>query len=84
MLICLAHLIKLLLLYVNKNKILLQLSASTVSCEQRDFVVRELLDTEANYLEVLKALKYKFMGPLEKLLSQEELTTIFYCIKVIY
>uniref|UniRef100_A0A336LIL2 CSON005630 protein n=1 Tax=Culicoides sonorensis TaxID=179676 RepID=A0A336LIL2_CULSO len=58
-----------------------QLSASTVSCEQRDFVVRELLDTESNYLEVLKALKYKFMGPLEKLLSQEELTTIFFCIK---
>ncbi|XP_063703763.1 protein vav isoform X2 [Culicoides brevitarsis] len=58
-----------------------QLSASTVSCEQRDFVVRELLDTEANYLEVLKALNFKFMGPLEKLLSQEELSTIFFCVK---
>lgn len=60
------------------------LTSHTVSFEQRDFVIRELLDTETNYLEVLNALRNKFMQPLEKLLSKEELKIIFYRIKDIY
>lgn len=59
----------------------IQVSSLTVSFEQRDFVIRELLDTEANYLDVLNALKYKFMQPLEKLLSKEEIKIIFNKIK---
>lgn len=58
-----------------------QLTSSTANFEQRDFVIRELIDTEANYLEVLNALKYKFMQPLEKLLSKEEIKIIFPRIK---
>lgn len=51
--------------------------ASTSSFEQRDFVIRELIDTEANYLEVLHALKMKFMVPMEKHLSHDEIRIIF-------
>lgn len=53
------------------------MTASTSNFEQRDFVIRELLDTETNYLEVLNALRYKFMQPLERLLSKDELRVIF-------
>jgi RhoGEF domain len=59
-----------------------KVSASTANFEQRDFVIKELLETENNYLEVLNALKYKFMQPLEKYLSKDELRTIFPTIKV--
>uniref|UniRef100_A0AAG5DBW2 Protein vav n=1 Tax=Anopheles atroparvus TaxID=41427 RepID=A0AAG5DBW2_ANOAO len=58
-----------------------QLASSTSNLEQRDFVIKELLDTEKNYLEALNALKYVFMQPLEKHLSKEELRAIFPCIK---
>ncbi|XP_059607370.1 protein vav isoform X2 [Phlebotomus argentipes] len=53
-----------------------QVSSST-SFEQRDFVIRELVDTESNYLDVLNALRYKFMQPMEKLLSKEDIKLIF-------
>ena len=60
----------------------IQLTASTSNYEQRDFVIRELIDTESNYFDVLQALKYKFMQPMEKLLSRDELKTIYPKIKV--
>ncbi|KAH8276566.1 hypothetical protein KR044_001632 [Drosophila immigrans] len=50
---------------------------STTSFEQRDYVIRELIDTESNYLDVLNALKAKFMLPLERHLNQDELRIIF-------
>ncbi|KAL5276049.1 VAV2 family protein [Megaselia abdita] len=50
---------------------------STSSYEQRDYVIRELVDTEGNYLDVLLALRDKFMSPLEKLLEKESLKIIF-------
>lgn len=59
-----------------------KLTTSTASFEQRDFVIRELIDTETNYLEVLNALKYKFMQPMEKVLSKEETKSIYPKIKV--
>jgi guanine nucleotide exchange factor VAV len=59
-----------------------KVSASTANFEQRDFVIKELLETETNYLEVLNALKYKFMQPMEKYLAKEEIKTIFPTIKV--
>ncbi|XP_055847115.1 protein vav isoform X1 [Episyrphus balteatus] len=49
----------------------------TTSFEQRDYVIRELIDTESNYLDVLNALKYKFMVPMEKYLAVEDIKTIF-------
>ncbi|KPU72665.1 uncharacterized protein Dana_GF15994, isoform B [Drosophila ananassae] len=52
-------------------------TASTTSFEQRDYVIRELIDTESNYLDVLNALKTKFMLPLERHLNQDELKAIF-------
>ncbi|BFG01451.1 protein vav [Drosophila madeirensis] len=52
-------------------------TASSTSFEQRDYVIRELIDTESNYLDVLNALKLKFMGPLERHLNQDELRLIF-------
>ncbi|XP_055301018.1 protein vav isoform X2 [Sitodiplosis mosellana] len=58
-----------------------QLTASTSNYEQRDFVIRELIDTESNYFDVLQALKFKFMQPMEKLLSRDELKTIYPKIK---
>ncbi|XP_055613942.1 protein vav isoform X2 [Uranotaenia lowii] len=61
---------------VNRNQL-----ASTASFEQRDFVIKELVDTETNYLEALMALKYKFMQPLERVLSKEAIRIVFPCIK---
>ncbi|XP_055695535.1 protein vav isoform X1 [Lutzomyia longipalpis] len=51
--------------------------SSSTSFEQRDFVIRELVDTESNYLDVLNALRYKFMQPMEKLLSKDDIKLIF-------
>jgi guanine nucleotide exchange factor VAV len=34
-------------------------------------VIRELIETETNYLTVLNDLKYKFMQPMERLLKDE-------------
>lgn len=39
------------------------------SLETRDHVINELVETEKNFLLVLKALRYKFMQPMEKLLK---------------
>ncbi|XP_049311757.1 protein vav isoform X1 [Bactrocera dorsalis] len=50
---------------------------SATSFEQRDYVIRELIDTESNYLDVLNALKTKFMTPLERYLNPEEIKQIF-------
>ncbi|XP_023037071.1 protein vav isoform X3 [Drosophila willistoni] len=52
-------------------------TTSATSFEQRDYVIRELIDTESNYLDVLNALKAKFMSPLERHLNQDELRLIF-------
>lgn len=52
-------------------------TSSGGGAEQRDYVIRELIDTESNYLEVLNALKYKFMVPFEKHLSREDVKKIF-------
>lgn len=40
-------------------------------------MIRELVDTENNYLDVLNALRYKFMQPMEKLLTKDEIRIIF-------
>lgn len=48
---------------------------------QRDYVIRELVDTETNYYTVLSDLKYKFLQPMEKVLKIEETKVIFPRIK---
>lgn len=48
-------------------------SSNTISLGQRDYVIRELIETEINYNTVLSDLKFKFMQPLEKLLKEETL-----------
>ncbi|XP_053688911.1 protein vav [Sabethes cyaneus] len=60
---------------VTKNQI------TSATFEQRDFVIKELIDTETNYLDALMALKYKFMQPLEKILPKEVIRCIFPYIK---
>lgn len=45
-------------------------------------MIRELIDTETNYLEVLMALKKKFMQPMEAVLTKDEIRIIFPRIKV--
>ncbi|XP_049533457.1 protein vav isoform X1 [Anopheles darlingi] len=69
------------LCYVTFSSTLPQLATSSNNLEQRDFVIKELLDTEKNYLEALNALKLVFMKPLEKLLPKEDIRAIFPCIK---
>ncbi|XP_073830140.1 vav guanine nucleotide exchange factor isoform X3 [Musca autumnalis] len=54
---------------------------SATSFEQRDYVIRELIDTESNYLDVLNALKMKFMAPLERYLTPDDIRQIFPRIK---
>ncbi|KAM7346484.1 vav guanine nucleotide exchange factor isoform 2-T2 [Cochliomyia hominivorax] len=54
---------------------------SATSFEQRDYVIRELIDTESNYLDVLNALKTKFMAPLERYLTPDDIKQIFPRIK---
>lgn len=44
-------------------------------------MIRELIDTENNYLKVLKALRDKFMAPMESVLSEDLLRIIFPRIK---
>ncbi|XP_055630616.1 protein vav isoform X2 [Toxorhynchites rutilus septentrionalis] len=61
---------------VTRNQI-----ATAANFEQRDFVIKELVDTETNYLEALNALKYKFLQPLERILSKDIIVVIFPCIK---
>lgn len=50
--------------------------------EKRDFVIRELLDTEKNYVEVLHKLKKNFMNPLMNLMAPDDFEVVFYKISV--
>lgn len=52
-----------------------------VTASKRDYVIRELIDTETNYLGVLKALRDIFMAPMSAALSEDQLRTIFPRIK---
>ncbi|KAG5896470.1 hypothetical protein JTB14_005853 [Gonioctena quinquepunctata] len=49
--------------------------------EKRDFVIKELLDTEKNYVEVLTKLKKNFMQPLMTQMRPEHHNIIFFKIK---
>lgn len=50
--------------------------------EKRDFVIKELIDTERNYVDVLGKLKKNFMKPLQSVLDEVTHGIIFYKIAV--
>jgi len=51
------------------------------SFEKRDYVIKELLETEKNYVDVLASLQRHFMKPLSNLLREEDMKVIFGGIK---
>lgn len=62
----------------------LQLATSSHSLEKRDYVIRELVDTECNYVDVLsKIIKY-FLRPLTPYLKPQDMQVIFFGVKVRY
>jgi hypothetical protein len=61
----------------------LSTAASTHTLEKRDYVIKELVETEKNYIEVLQNLQKYFMKPLTTILTQKEHSTIFCNIKVL-
>lgn len=50
--------------------------------EKRDFVIKELIDTERNYVDVLFKLKKNFMKPLQGVLDEESHGIVFYKVSV--
>lgn len=54
------------------------------SLEKRDFVIKELLDTEKNYVDVLSKLKNNYMLPLMNHMKSENHNLVFFKIKVGY
>ena len=53
------------------------------SLEKRDYVIKELLETEKNYVDVLASLQKHFMKPLSIFLREEDMKIIFRGIKVV-
>lgn len=45
--------------------------------EKRDYVIRELVETEKNYVDVLTKLKKNFMIPLQQFLKPEVHSIVF-------
>lgn len=52
------------------------------SFEKRDYVIKELVETEKNYVDVLTTLHRCFMRQLNNLLREEDMKVIFGGIKV--
>ncbi|XP_060526933.1 protein vav isoform X3 [Cylas formicarius] len=52
--------------------------------EKRDFVIKELVDTEKNYVDVLHKLKKNFMIPLLNLIKAEDHSCVFHKIKELH
>lgn len=61
---------------------MLQLATSSHSLEKRDYVIRELVDTECNYVDVLSKIIKHFMRPLMPYLKPQDLQVIFFGVKV--
>ncbi|PZC79600.1 hypothetical protein B5X24_HaOG216124 [Helicoverpa armigera] len=60
------------------------LATSSHSLEKRDYVIRELVDTENNYVDVLsKIIKY-FLRPLMPYLKPQDMQVIFFGIKELH
>ncbi|KAK2719712.1 hypothetical protein QYM36_005258 [Artemia franciscana] len=50
--------------------------------EKRDYSIRELVETEKNFIEALNLVKRYFVRPLSTMLSEDDKKTIFFGIKV--
>lgn len=61
-----------------------QLASSTHSLEKRDYVIRELVDTESNYVDVLGKIDKYFIKVLSSIMKQHDIHVIFYGIKVFF
>ncbi|GBP08262.1 Protein vav [Eumeta japonica] len=60
------------------------LTTTTHSLEKRDYVIKELVDTESNYVDVLnKIIKY-FLRPLTPYLKPQDLQSIFFGVKELH
>ncbi|CAG9133745.1 unnamed protein product [Plutella xylostella] len=59
------------------------LAAATHNYEKRDYVIRELLDTECKYVELLGKLSKCFMRPLVPLLKPHDAQVIFFGIQLL-
>ena len=59
-------------------------AASSHTLEKRDYVIKELVETEKNYIEVLQNLQKYFMRPLQSQILAKEHSIIFGNIKVIF
>ncbi|XP_063547819.1 protein vav [Cydia strobilella] len=72
------------LCYVKFTSALPELATSSHSLEKRDYVIRELVDTECNYVDVLsKIIKY-FLRPLTPYLKAQDMQLIFFGIKELH
>lgn len=49
---------------------------------KRDLCLQEIVETERNYVTALNMLCTKFLEPLKKVLSEEQIKNIFGCIPV--
>ncbi|XP_022821361.1 protein vav isoform X2 [Spodoptera litura] len=72
------------LCYVKFTSATPELATSSHSLEKRDYVIRELVDTENNYVDVLsKIIKY-FLRPLMPYLKPQDMQVIFFGIKELH
>ncbi|KAI8429501.1 hypothetical protein MSG28_000136 [Choristoneura fumiferana] len=60
------------------------LATSLHNLEKRDYVIRELVDTESNYVDVLSKILRFFLKPMTPYLKAQELQVIFFGIKELH
>ncbi|XP_004928811.1 protein vav isoform X2 [Bombyx mandarina] len=70
--------------FTTPTRTLHTLATSSHSLEKRDYVIRELVDTESNYVDVLSKIIQHFMRPLMPYLKPQDLQGIFFGIKELY
>ncbi|CAG2060361.1 unnamed protein product [Timema podura] len=52
-------------------------SVNNHSLEKRDYVIKELVETEKNYVDVLATVQRSFMRPLSSFIREEDMKSIF-------
>ncbi|KAM3957018.1 LOW QUALITY PROTEIN: vav guanine nucleotide exchange factor [Aphomia sociella] len=72
------------LCYVKFTSAMPELATSSHSLEKRDYVIRELVDTECNYVDVLSKIIKHFLRPLTPYLKPLDLQYIFFGIKELH
>lgn len=60
------------------------LTSSSHSLEKRDYVIRELVSTEVNYVDVLGKINGHFVRPLASYMKPQDMQVIFFGIKELY